>query len=347
MKIAIIHYRLVRFGGLETRFLNYIEYLHKNGHDITVIYHKRTQDIILPPDVKEIKINLGLMPKLFRYWYFNRKLGKIMNQNKFDFSLSLGRTSYQTAVLAPATHLGYLAALGKTYKTINDRLQISLDKKAYEGSRIVYACSSMIKEELISMYRVSPEKIRVLFPPLNPKVYYQSNKDQKPQLKQKYGMDVSKTSFLFVSTSHRRKGLSLLTQTFAKLQDEPFELCIVGYPKLNPPLKNIKYLGYFDDLREIYAAADFTIHPSVYEPFGQIISESLACGTPVLVSSSVGAKEILNESSGVVVDSLDPNKWVETLKSLSSRNFDVDKSLLENKGIMLDAHVSEILKDAL
>ena len=159
-------------------------------------------------------------------------------------------------------------------------------------------------------------------------------------------MDVSKTSFLFVSTSHRRKGLSLLTQTFAKLQDESFELCIVGYPKLNPPLKNINYLGYFDELREIYAAADFTIHPSVYEPFGQIISESIACGTPALVSSSVGAKEILNERSGLVVDSLDPMKWVETLRSLPSRNFNVDTSILENRGIMLDAHVSEILKDA-
>jgi glycosyltransferase involved in cell wall biosynthesis len=36
---------------------------------------------------------------------------------------------------------------------------------------------------------------------------------------------------------------------------------------------------------DIYTAADFSLCPSLYDPFPYVVSESLACGTPVIAAS--------------------------------------------------------------
>ena len=48
-------------------------------------------------------------------------------------------------------------------------------------------------------------------------------------------------------------------------------------------------------LKEYYSVADALIVPSLYESFGLVVVESLACGTPVLVSSVGKMKTIVKE----------------------------------------------------
>jgi glycosyltransferase involved in cell wall biosynthesis len=40
-----------------------------------------------------------------------------------------------------------------------------------------------------------------------------------------------------------------------------------------------------DQVSDLYAAADFSLCPSLYDPFPYVVSESLACGTPVIAAS--------------------------------------------------------------
>ena len=47
------------------------------------------------------------------------------------------------------------------------------------------------------------------------------------------------------------------------------------------------------DLPTFYNAADFAICPSLYEPFGYVVAESLACGTPVIASPGGASKAFL------------------------------------------------------
>jgi len=343
MKVAIIHYRLVNMGGLETRLFNYIQYFQQRGDEVTVLYSRKAKEIELPEDVHEIKVKLGIVPKVFRTWYFSHRLKAIMRMHAFDFSLSLGRTAQQKAVLAPCTHLGYLEALGKKRLSISDRINIRLDQEAYAQSQIIYACSEMVKQEMIRLYEVPPAKIEVLYPPLNTEVYFKKEGESRLLLKQKSGMDPKKTSLLFVSTSHQRKGLPLLLEVFEKLEKEAFELCVLGLPRVKSSLPNVKYLGYFKDLREYYAAADCTVHPATYEPFGQIISESLQCGTPVLVSAMCGAKEIVDDRCGVVIDDLSPERWEKVIRSLPDRQFSFGTEVFDGYSIRLDEHVERMI----
>lgn len=343
MKVALIHYRLILRGGLETRLLNYIDYFHRRGDEVSVICSKRSEAVLLPEGVHFHRIRLGLMPKPYRKRYFSHLLGKYMARHEFDFSLSLGRTGHQDAVLAAANHIGYMKALGKSRPSRTDTRQIYLDQLAFDRSRIVYAASQMMKDELVAYFHVPPEKIHVLFPPLNVERYHRGDKARQGELKAQWGLDPDKHSFLFVSASHDRKGLPLLLKVFEQLQGEPFELAIAGYPKVDPGLPNVRYLGFHADLCSLYAAADATIHPALYEPFGQIISESLAVGTPVMVSHMVGAKEIIDDHLGRVIPSFAPEAWVEAIRTWPEQGFDIPPDIALRKGLSLDQHMERML----
>ena len=55
----------------------------------------------------------------------------------------------------------------------------------------------------------------------------------------------------------------------------------------------IHLLGHRDDVKELYAGADVSLLPSHYEPFGLVALESMASGTPVIVSGQAGASQLI------------------------------------------------------
>ena len=69
---------------------------------------------------------------------------------------------------------------------------------------------------------------------------------------------------------------------------------------------DITFLGRISDrneLAEIMASVDVVIAPSPYETFGLTILESLACGTPVVVSNNGAGQELIENGCGEAVES--------------------------------------------
>jgi glycosyltransferase involved in cell wall biosynthesis len=65
---------------------------------------------------------------------------------------------------------------------------------------------------------------------------------------------------------------------------------------------HVQFLGHVQQPLSLYQSSDITVPPSLWpEPFGRAVIESLAVGTPVIVSRTGGIPEIL---SGILPDSL-------------------------------------------
>ena len=343
MKIALIHSRLVRRGGLETRFFSYIEYLHRLGHEVSVITSKVASDANISPEVEILPVSMSTVPKPVRGPSFDKKVREVLLRNKFDFVLSLTRTTKQDALLAPANHLGFIRATGKKILGVKDRLDIKMERRAFSTPGSILAASEMMRDELIELYNVKPAKIQLLLPPVDPRRFHHGIKQQREEFRRKYECDPDKKSFLFISASHKRKGLPLLLKVFEELKDDPVELLIAGVKPPKTKLKNVRYLGYVKEAEELYAAADYFLLPALFEPFGQVVSESLLCNVPVVISHMVGAKTIVGESEGIVVNSFDPKEWAAVLRSLPERSFRISPDFAIDKKIRLEDHMEVIL----
>jgi len=71
-----------------------------------------------------------------------------------------------------------------------------------------------------------------------------------------------------------------------------------------PARRDVQFLGVgtVENLPAVYGQAAVTVLPSVYEPFGMVLVESLACGTPVVGSRDGGIPDIVEKRTGVLFD---------------------------------------------
>jgi glycosyltransferase involved in cell wall biosynthesis len=78
-----------------------------------------------------------------------------------------------------------------------------------------------------------------------------------------------------------------------------------------------------EDLYKYYSAADALLFPTLYESFGLVVGEAMACGTPVLVSG-VGemGSFVLEGKNGYTFAAADPSAAVEAIIRFDKeRNF--------------------------
>lgn len=83
---------------------------------------------------------------------------------------------------------------------------------------------------------------------------------------------------------------------------------------------SVRFLGHRQDVPNLFAAADVAVHASTTpEPFGLVVAEALATGTPVVAARSGGPMEILSEGGGMLHDPTRPEALANCLAELISR----------------------------
>lgn len=74
-----------------------------------------------------------------------------------------------------------------------------------------------------------------------------------------------------------------------------------------------------DDLANLFRRSDAVLVPSYSESFGLVALEAMACGTPVLAHRVGGLAELVrHNSTGRLIDSLDPADWAAEIAGLSA-----------------------------
>ena len=137
----------------------------------------------------------------------------------------------------------------------------------------------------------------------------------KGSFRQQHGLDVKHKVILFLGRLHRIKGIDLLIKAFdAIARDFSHSRLMIAGPddgylsslkKLVADLKleeKVFFTGpvYGEEKLAAYVDADVYALTSSYEVFGISILESLACGTPVIVTDRCGIADIVKDKAGLV-----------------------------------------------
>ncbi len=85
-----------------------------------------------------------------------------------------------------------------------------------------------------------------------------------------------------------------------------------------------------DEIVELYKKASVLVHPARYEPFGNVLLEAAASGTPILApESTVGAMEVLPPELKFGIRSLDSQLVSEKLRAINTDGHLIDKNTVE------------------
>jgi glycosyltransferase involved in cell wall biosynthesis len=128
-----------------------------------------------------------------------------------------------------------------------------------------------------------------------------------------------------------RKGFDLLAAALARLAPGgPIALVVIGSDQVPPNLPYPAYpLGVIQqdtDLARAYSAIDVMVVPSRQETFGQMVSESLACGTPVVAFRAHAMPDlIVHQHHGYLAQAFDPQDlaqgidWIREQQSTAAQ----------------------------
>ncbi|GAB4445434.1 MAG: glycosyltransferase family 1 protein [Chloroflexi bacterium OHK40] len=286
----------------------------------------------LPANLPPLGPNVALRSIPLRRLWTHARLGPALARARPDLL-------FVPAHVIPAMHppsvvtihdLGYLAF--PEAHTARRRLELHLTTRwSLRSARRVIAISSATRDDLVRHYQADPARIAVVHHGLSPG-FCPVAPETVAAVRARYGID--QDYFLYVGTIQPRKNLARLIEAFALMQDTgsnptPPLLVIAGRRGwLSAPIERlatelgldgrVRFVGYLPehDLPAMLSGATAFVFPSLYEGFGMPVLEAMACGAPVLTSTTSALPEVAGDAA-LMVDPADTGAIAAALVRLA------------------------------
>jgi glycogen synthase len=200
-----------------------------------------------------------------------------------------------------------------------------IEKTAVENADRVIAVSNPMREDILRYFNVDPRRVVVLHNGIDPEVYRPVTDTEALE---RFG--VRRPYVLFVGRITDQKGIFHLLEAVPMLPEGvQVVLCAAApdTPEIEQRLRRaladrpgvlwINRMVPVETVRQLYSHADVFVCPSVYEPFGLINLEAMACGTAVVASGVGGILEVVeHDRTGILVPPGMPEELGAALRRL-------------------------------
>lgn len=211
-----------------------------------------------------------------------------------------------------------------------------LYSKILPKANIIICPSELPAEDLIDFFKINPEKVRVIYNPIDFEEY-------KPKTDKNVEINDSKI-LLFVGRLVSRKDAQCVIKAFQKSLKyrSDLKLWIVGDGNKRQELERlavdlrvsdkVKFWGFKKNTKPFYEKADVFIHSSHMEGFGIVLNEALAFNIPVVYADGeVGALTAIKKFN--IGHSYTPGSYDELsnqiIKALDITNYKTDPEYLK------------------
>ncbi|MFW6008622.1 MAG: glycosyltransferase family 4 protein, partial [archaeon] len=248
-------------------------------------------------------------------------------KNKYDIYHSphfvfpvMGKTNLILTIhdLTPLLFPDYFSIVARTYM----KVMIHIAKLK---ARKIITVSNNTKNDLIRLFNISPQKIKVIYNGVKHKKKC-NNKGKIGKIKKKF--KIKYPYILYVGNVKPHKNIVRLIKAFKIINKNynKINLVIVGsrdnsYKELihtisNFPRKdNLILTGFVSDseLENLYSNAELFVYPSLYEGFGLPPLEAMTRGTPVITSNLSSLPEVVGDAA-IKVNPYDIDELANTIE---------------------------------
>ncbi len=329
LRIAILCEKLSTRGGLERYVLEFARRIHALGASIDFV--TSTVD----PGIETDSITIRQLPRgrvpSFRLLTFNRLCASAVRTAGYDLVLGFGQTTHQDIHRAGGgCHSVYSRLLHPAKRFgIKNLVQLALEKELYlgRGTREFVVNSHMVRRQILETYAIEPERVTVIHTAVDTTHFKPAQTSEfRNIIRMRHGIPLDEPLFLFVSLNHKRKGLAPLLRAW---RDVPGWLLILGAPletshhrflRSSRVARRIVYGGNTQDLAHYYNAADFFVHPTLYDACANTVLQAMASGLVTIVSSKDGATDHIEEgvTGFQLINPTDPDEIAATCRRIAS-----------------------------
>jgi glycogen synthase len=182
-----------------------------------------------------------------------------------------------------------------------------VEQTALREADAVIAVSEGTRADVLRVSDARPERVHVIYNGIDTDLYHPV---QRHDVLTRHGIDPSRPYVLFVGRITRQKGIIHLARAIPQIDpsaqvvlcagapDTPeiaaeMEAAVAGVRARRDGVIWVREMVDREAVIQLYSHATIFCCPSIYEPFGIINLEAMACGTPVVASKVGGIPEVV------------------------------------------------------
>ncbi|MDP2795541.1 MAG: glycosyltransferase family 4 protein [Sulfurisoma sp.] len=327
MKLAVVRQRYTPFGGAERFVDRALGALAAQGTEVTLLCRewdggeaRFPVEIVDPPYSR-------LGGRKARDAGFARAIQDIIAARRFDLVQSHERIPgchvYRAGDGVHATWLELRdAARGGASRLATalsawHRYTLATEAAMFRHPdlKAVICNSRMVRDDIARRFGVAAEKLALIYNGVDTAHFHPGLREEHRAIFREKVMrsgihsdgagDTAKI-ILFVGSGFERKGVATLLDALTQLPDA--QLWVVGRDKAQAAMERraarlgvadrVRFFGPQPDVRPFYGAADLFCLPTLYDPFPNAALEALACGLPLVTTTSCGAAELVRDGKG-------------------------------------------------
>lgn len=367
LKIAIARrYYSLRRGGAERYCVTLSRQLRKMGHDVSFVGEGIDDE--LRDEIPFLPVRVHSTTSSARNRSFAENCGKVIAANQFDIAYGLGRSlgvdlfRVTERLQSHWLNVHYRNPAHRFLQQLNPRHRTLIDLErticlSPQTQRIV-TISSVDGALLRQYYNVPPEKIRTIYNGVDSELFHPRAGQYADQIRRELGIGQQDPLITFASMDFAGKGLRTILEAMRAARNRDIRLLVLGQ---GPQRKfarlaaqwgmagRVTFAGRQQQVERYYAAGDLMVLPTTYEPFPNVIAESMACGVPAITTATAGGADLIDEEATgyLLSDSLAVGRLAERLdhhfeKSAAERQIMSVASRAKTAGMTVENNARQV-----
>ncbi|MCA9071788.1 MAG: glycosyltransferase family 4 protein [Planctomycetaceae bacterium] len=311
MKIALVKKRYsLRHGGSERYCVVLARRLRQHGHDVAVIGERIDEE--LAGEVEFHKVPVNRLTSWTRNRSFAENAGRVAKAERFDLVYGLGRSFGLDAVRVTErlqshwVNVYYRQPANRWLQKLNPRHRtlIDLERTIYrdDQTRRVVTQSWLDRKLVQEYYQIPEEKIRTIHNGVDITAFHPGVREEANTIREEFGLSAEEPLLVFASMDFEGKGLRSILKALKETHHRDCRLIVLGtgperrFRRIAEELgvgSRVIFAGRRSDISRFYGAGDLFLLPTAYEPFPNVVLEAMACGLPVMTTTTSGGADIL------------------------------------------------------